>query len=130
MELYFLRGKINQSYKLVSDLRLAKRFAAVGGKVQYVLLDTPEKCKAILKSIKENEINFSIEQKEKVIQTLAKKYKSGKISTIDGLRVNFEDWWFLVRLSNTESLLRLIVEAKTKKLLKLRLKELTRVIIS
>ena len=101
----------------------------------YILKEMKEKevplselIKPFRKYYHSGEINFAIEQKEKVIETLAKKYKHGKIVRLDGLRVNFPDWWFLVRLSNTESLLRLVVEAKTKKLLALRLKELTHVI--
>lgn len=76
------------------------------------------------------EINFRMENKEKVLKQLEKKFKSGKISKIDGLRIDFEDWWFLVRLSNTEPLLRLVVEAKTKNLLNKKRKELAKVIAS
>ncbi|HEX7464870.1 MAG TPA: phosphomannomutase/phosphoglucomutase, partial [Actinomycetota bacterium] len=35
----------------------------------------------------------------------------------DGLTVEFDDWWFNVRPSNTEPLLRLNVEARTEDLL-------------
>lgn len=58
---YFLRGKIAQSYQLVSDLRLAKKLVAAGGEPQYVLLDTFEKCMSILTNIKENVRNFAID---------------------------------------------------------------------
>ena len=36
---------------------------------------------------------------------------------LDGLTVEFDDWWCNVRASNTEPLLRLNVEAKTQELL-------------
>jgi phosphomannomutase len=47
------------------------------------------------------EINFKIKDKEKILKVLEKKYKKGKISKLDGLRIDFKDWWFLVRASNT-----------------------------
>ena len=100
----------------------------------------------ILKEIKENkvslsslikplkryyysgEINFKIKNKKGKIKELKKRYKSGKVLEIDGLRVEFNDWWFLVRPSNTEAVLRLIVEAETKTLLFKKKRELTKAI--
>lgn len=63
------------------------------------------------------EINLEIKDKEGALNKLKKSYADGKILTIDGLRVDFEDWWFLARASNTEPVLRLVIEAKTKDLL-------------
>lgn len=70
------------------------------------------------------EINFKIENKEETINKLEKKYKKGKITKIDGLRVDFLNWWFNIRPSQTEPALRLVIEAKTKKLLEKKKKEL------
>jgi len=72
------------------------------------------------------EINFEIADKEKVIDEVEKIYSPKAKSTdkIDGLTVWFDDWWFNLRPSNTESLLRLNVEAKNQGLLDLRKKEL------
>jgi phosphomannomutase len=64
------------------------------------------------------EINFKVKNKEKVLGEIEKKFKTGKISKLDGIRIDFGDWWFLVRSSHTEPVLRLVIEAKTKKLLK------------
>jgi len=72
------------------------------------------------------EINFQIRNKKKVLETLEKKYanKGGKVLKIDGLRVDFKDWWFLVRASNTEPLIRLVVEANTESLMREKIKEI------
>ena len=70
------------------------------------------------------EINFKVEEKEALMEKLEKKYKRGKKNHLDGLKVEFKDWWFLVRPSQTEPLLRLIIEAKTKALLEEKKKEL------
>lgn len=59
------------------------------------------------------EINFHVADKEGVIRRLADEFKDGRIDTIDGISVEFPDWWFNVRPSNTEPLLRLVLEART-----------------
>ncbi len=66
------------------------------------------------------EINFRLnndEEAERIMNSLARKYKDGKQTLIDGLKVDYEDWWFSIRKSNTEPLVRLIVEAKSKRIL-------------
>ncbi len=69
------------------------------------------------------EINSRVEDKEGVLAKLEETYghEASAITKIDGLRMDFrdearpeEDWWFNVRPSNTEPLLRLTMEAKNK----------------
>lgn len=67
------------------------------------------------------EANFEVSDKQAVIAKLAGQFKDDTQDMLDGLTVNFADSWFNVRPSNTESLLRLNVEAKTQE----RLAELT-----
>jgi phosphomannomutase len=73
-------------------------------------------------------LNFSVQNKEQVLKEIEKKYSDGKISKMDGLRIDFKDWWFNVRGSNTEPLLRLAVEAKTEKMLKEKIESLSKII--
>ena len=47
------------------------------------------------------------------IAELRERYADGDVTTIDGLRIDYPHWWFNVRPSNTEPLLRLNVEADT-----------------
>lgn len=61
-----------------------------------------------------SETNFEVEDKQAVIQKLTDSFTDGTADTLDGLTVNFENSWFNVRPSNTEPLLRLNAEAKTK----------------
>ncbi len=49
-----------------------------------------------------------------IIDSLINKYKSEKINTDDGLRIDFADHWVHFRKSNTEPIIRIITEAKTK----------------
>ncbi len=74
------------------------------------------------------EINSQVEDKEAKMKELAKKYKDGKASLLDGVRVEYEDWWFNVRPSNTEPLLRLNLEAKTRKLMEEKRDEILKII--
>jgi len=72
------------------------------------------------------EINFKVEDKMAVMKLLEKEYdkKTNKIDWLDGISVWFPDWWFNVRPSNTESLLRLNIEADNEKILAQKINEL------
>ena len=67
----------------------------------------------IARYAKTPEINFVVEDKPAKIQELAERYADGQIDDLDGITVQFEDWWFNVRPSNTEPYLRLVLEAST-----------------
>lgn len=63
---------------------------------------------------KSPETNFEVEDKAGKMRELAAAYPDGEIDWMDGITVQFADWWFNVRPSNTEPLLRLVVEARTQ----------------
>jgi phosphomannomutase len=64
------------------------------------------------------EINSTVADKEAALERLDAAFTEGRRDRTDGLTVEFDDWWFNVRPSNTEPLLRLNVEAKNEALLK------------
>ncbi|HUP23061.1 MAG TPA: phosphomannomutase/phosphoglucomutase [Thermoanaerobaculia bacterium] len=66
---------------------------------------------------KSEEINFEVEDKDGAMRELVERYAAGRLDRIDGIRIDFPDWWFNVRPSNTEPLLRLVLEASTPELL-------------
>jgi phosphomannomutase len=70
------------------------------------------------------ERNFIAENKDERIHALADKFKDAKIDYLDGITIEYPDWWCNVRKSNTEPLLRLNIEAKTKQVLDARLNEI------
>lgn len=76
------------------------------------------------------EINSEVADKEAKIQEIKEKYSDGKINELDGLSVEYKDWWFNVRPSNTESLLRLNLEARSKELMEQKRDELVNLIRS
>ena len=71
------------------------------------------------------ETNFKVTDKDKKMKELENEYSQGKKSKLDGLTIEFEDWWINVRPSNTEPVLRLNLEANTKKLMTEKKKELS-----
>jgi phosphomannomutase len=77
---------------------------------------------------KSAETNFKIKDKDAILEKVKQKYSDGKQDFLDGVTVEYKDWWFNVRPSNTEPLLRLTIEADTKELLAEKLKELTKFI--
>lgn len=67
------------------------------------------------------EINFRITDKQGAMEAVKneaiQQETPTKIMDFDGYRVEFKDWWFNIRPSNTEPYLRLILEARTQELL-------------
>jgi len=59
------------------------------------------------------EVNFEVHDKDGKIAELAKAFGDGEVDFVDGVTVNYPDWWFNVRKSNTEPLLRLNLEGTT-----------------
>jgi len=92
-----------------------------------------KKNKPLSKLVKEFEVynkieetNFEVKDKIKKIQQIKYYYKKKnpkKIMTLDGISVYFDDWWFNVRPSNTEPLLRLNLEADSEELMEEKMRE-------
>jgi phosphomannomutase len=78
----------------------------------------------LLRYAKSEETNFQVEDKQGKMDLLEKKYADGEIDHMDGITVQYPDWWFNVRPSNTEPYLRLVAEANTPELLEKHLKDL------
>lgn len=77
------------------------------------------------------EINTKIDDPSGKLEEIKKRYSDGKILTIDGVSVEYDNWRFNVRMSNTEPLIRLNVESKgDKKLMEEKTEELLSLIRS
>jgi phosphomannomutase len=63
------------------------------------------------------EINLKVADREKVLTALENKYRKGRIDHLDGLSVDYPDWWFNARSSHTESILRVNIGATNATLL-------------
>ena len=78
------------------------------------------------KWVRSGEINSRVSDVQGKLQALEEKYGKDALSVdhMDGITVDYGDWWFNVRPSNTEPLLRLNVEAKSRELLEQKQDEL------
>ncbi len=74
------------------------------------------------------DINFEVVKAQEILHKLEENFRDGKISHIDGLSVEYPAWRFNIRASNTEPLVRLNVEAKTKEIVDEKVKELKNII--
>lgn len=78
-------------------------------------LPISEYIKPYQKYFHSGEINSMVEDKEKIFNAILGKYADGQINKLDGIAIEYPDFWFNVRGSNTESKLRLNLEAVSQK---------------
>jgi phosphomannomutase len=57
------------------------------------------------------EVNFEVADKDGLIERIAASFPDAKQDRLDGISVEYPTWWCNVRKSNTEPLLRLVMEA-------------------
>jgi phosphomannomutase len=74
------------------------------------------------------EINSEVDDQQARIEAIATAYPDAREDRLDGLTIEFDDWWANIRPSNTEPLLRLNVEATTPELLERKTAELLAII--
>lgn len=87
-----------------------------------------ELARPLMRYFKSEEINFVIKDREKVLDKIAAHFPDGKTSYLDGVKVEYPDWWFNLRPSNTENLLRLNIEANSQEFLEEKKKILTELV--
>lgn len=83
-----------------------------------------ELVKPIKRYATSGEMNFEVEDKQAMMDQMSQKYSDAEIDNLDGITIQFDNWWFNCRPSNTEPLLRLNVEAKNTDILNEKLTEL------
>ncbi|HET9342790.1 MAG TPA: hypothetical protein VFO25_07750 [Candidatus Eremiobacteraceae bacterium] len=74
------------------------------------------------------EINSRVVDVPKKLEELVAAYSDGEIDRLDGVTIQYPQWWFNVRPSNTEPLLRLNVEADSRELLEKKRDEVLKII--
>lgn len=87
-----------------------------------------EVARGYMKYAHSGEINFRVKDQKDIIEKLLKKYANCRIEFIDGVTIEREDWWANIRPSNTEPLLRINIEAKDEKTLKIKIDEISSLI--
>ena len=77
-----------------------------------------------------DEVNFTVQDAAAVMAALEKKYHDAKIDKLDGITFEYPDWWFNVRSSNTEPLLRVTVEGNDCRIMETKRNEISEFIQS
>lgn len=92
-----------------------------------------EKIDSLIKYKNSGEINFRVEDKAGAMEAVKAHFeateKPQKIMDFDGYRLEFPQWWFNIRPSNTEPYLRFICEATSDALLQKKIAETTKLIV-
>ncbi|MBX3473506.1 MAG: phosphomannomutase/phosphoglucomutase [Planctomycetes bacterium] len=84
-----------------------------------------ELIKPLRKYVQTGEVNFRVDDAEALFAKVQDQFKGGKIDTLDGITVQYPDWWFNLRASNTEPYVRLNLEASTTEQLREKFDQLT-----
>jgi len=93
---------------LVGTAIILQHLLEFGGKLSELKAELPEY------HIAKAKIDVGTKNPDSLIKSLESKYSKQNINTDDGLRIDFEDHWVHFRKSNTEPIIRCIVEAKTE----------------
>jgi phosphomannomutase len=74
------------------------------------------------------EINIHVKDKDAVFTALEEHYRDAHKDHLDGLSIDYDSWWFNLRASNTEPLLRLNLEANDSAIQEEKKKEILKII--
>ncbi len=85
--------------------------------------------KPLRKYYSSGEINMQVNYKNAIFAALEARYKDGRKDHLDGLTVEYGDWWFNLRASNTEPVIRLNLEANDKKTMEEKRNEILKIIM-
>ncbi len=104
---YFYRDTGNAESQMATIIAVLKALTESGKTLSQLADD-------FRRSFESGEFNFETENAVKIMDELKQKYIDGTLDTMDGIALNYPDWRFSVRTSNTEPLLRLNVESFDK----------------
>ncbi len=105
---YYFRDNWFADNGMIPALLLLELVCGSGKKLSELL--APYRAKYFISG----EINSKVADVPRALSLLEERYKDGRVSKLDGVSVDYDSWHFNVRGSNTEPLLRLILEAYTQ----------------
>lgn len=74
------------------------------------------------------EIDLHVPGTPALFARVKQQYADGTLDELDGIRIDYPDWWFSLRASNTEPVIRLNIEASTRELAERKKRELLDII--
>lgn len=118
---YFFKENFRAEASTLAAIMLLNAMAETGRKISEIVSE-------VKRYFHSGEINSEVADKDEVIKKLKEKYSDGKISELDGVKIEYPDWWFNVRPSNTEPVLRLNLEANTEEMMEKKREEVLKII--
>ena len=107
---YYFRENFVAESQGLAIIKLANLLCATGKMVSELVAP-------LRKYFSSSEINSKVADSKIVLERIRKEFANDNLFELDGISVEFPDWWFNCRSSNTEPLIRLIVEADTTELM-------------
>ena len=102
---YYFRDNWFADNGMIPALLMLELVCASGRKLSELL--APYRAKYFISG----EINSKVPDVARALARLEERYQTGRVTRLDGVSVDYDDWHFNVRGSNTEPLLRLNLEA-------------------
>jgi len=118
---YYFKENFTAESQGLAFVKLANLICKSGKKAHELVAPLRKYCSS-------GEINSKVADVKSILDKLRVRYRDGKQYELDGISTEYPQWWFNVRSSNTEPLLRLIVEADTKELMEQKREELLAII--
>jgi phosphomannomutase len=106
---YFKRNWFADS-GMIALMQCLNVFSRASGTVSSVIAPIDRRSRS-------GEVNSTVKDIPGTLKALQAHFKDGAIDRLDGITIQYDDWWMNVRASNTEPLLRLNVEGDTKELM-------------
>lgn len=101
-------------------------------KILEILSEEQKPFSEIVKPLKKyyhsGEINFSVSNVDAILKEVEGYFSGGQAKKIDGITVEYPDWWFNLRRSSTEPLVRLNLEASSQELMEKKIKQIKKII--
>jgi len=118
---YYFQANENGEVSTLAAFTLLNLMAETGKKISELVQD-------LRRYHHSGEINSEVLDKDATMEKLKEIYSDGKLSELDGIKIDYPDWWFNVRPSNTEPVLRLNLEADTKEKMEQKRDEVLKII--
>ncbi len=119
---YYFRDNFYADNGMIPFMMMLEALSVTGSSLSQLL--SPLRSKYFVSG----EINKTVNSAQKIIDFLEDKYRDSTIDHIDGLSIEYPEWRFNLRPSNTEPLLRLNLEARSRDLMEEKRDEIVRLI--
>ena len=120
---YYFKDNFRADSGLIAALVILEQLSLAGTTMS-------ELCAPFRRYAASGEINTTVDDQQAVIERVAAHFADADRDHLDGMTVDFGDWWFNLRASNTEPLLRLNLEAPTEADVEARVAEVQAVMAS